>query len=319
MHLIKIRYNPAMAIVFIAVLYIFLTLAGCASSSNKNLEKLREQQLEMQHQRDSENFSDLNKLPEMTAQEHEILADSLLSRGKLPMAYIHYEKAQKIGPVKDDIYYKKGLTLLIADKNQDAIEQFKKMLDHRPTHALSLEGIGQAYLQLKDYQNATKYFNEALKYESNLWRAHNHLGNIYDIKQQYKLAIQHYTESILINPHDGALYNNLGISYMLSGENEPAIGSLLKSIENGYQNPKVFNNLGLALAKVGRYQEAFESFKRGGDIATAYNNIGCAYMAEGKYQNAIECFQKAIEINPGYYAKAGENLKRARLSLKHNP
>jgi len=315
----KIRSNPALVFILTVFSCTWLILTGCASSGAKNVEILREQQMQRQQELDAQNFPKLQKLPEMTAQEHEILADSLLSQGKFAMAYIHYEKAQKLDPSIENIYYKKGLTLLMADKNQEAIEQFKIMLSRQPDHPLSLEGMGQAYFQLKDYKNARKYFLEALKNDSSLWRAHNYLGNIYDIQQQYESAIGHYSKAILINPEDGRLYNNLGIAYMLSGQQEPAIGSFLKSIERGYQTPKVFNNLGVALAKAGRYQQAFESFKKGGNLATAYNNIGCMYMAEEKYQDAIECFQKAIELNPGYYAKAGENLKRAQLNSKNNP
>lgn len=293
-------------------------LSACASNSIKNLNEMREQQIVRQQEIDSQNFSELQKLPEMTAQEHEILGDSLLSQGQLAMAYIHYEKAQMLNPKKVSINYKKGLALLMADKNQDAIEAFQKMLKDQPNHSLSLEGIGQAYFQLKDYENASKYFNEALRIDSTLWRSHNYLGNIYDIQKKYELAIKEYSKAIFINPKDGRLYNNLGISYLLSGQHERAIGSFVKSIETGYQNPKVYNNLGLSLSKAGKYREAFESFQKGGNLAIAYNNIGCVYMAEGKYQDAIECFEKAIELNPGYYAKAGENLKRARLNAKHN-
>jgi tetratricopeptide (TPR) repeat protein len=110
------------------------------------------------------------------------------------------------------------------------------------------------------------------------------------------------------------LYHNLGISYSLAGDYTRAISAFQKALENQYLDKKVFNNLGLAFSKVGRYQEAFEAFKKGGDIAHAYNNLGCAYLEQGKFQNAVRCFEKAIELSPTFYARANENLKKARMA-----
>jgi len=46
----------------------------------------------------------------------------------------------------------------------------------------------------------------------------------------------------------------------------------------------------------------------------AYNNLGCVYLKQGEFDKAISCFEKAIEINPTFYIKAGENLRKARVA-----
>jgi tetratricopeptide (TPR) repeat protein len=71
----------------------------------------------------------------------------------------------------------------------------------------------------------------------------------------------------------------------------------------------------LALCKLRRYQEALEMFKKGGDEAAAYNNIGYLYLIEGKYDEAIKSFEKAVEINPKFYVRAHENLKKAEAAV----
>ena len=58
-----------------------------------------------------------------------------------------------------------------------------------------------------------------------------------------------------------------------------------------------------------------EIFKKGGDEAAAYNNIGYLYLIEGKYNEAINSFKKAIEINPRFYVRAHENLKKAEAAV----
>jgi tetratricopeptide (TPR) repeat protein len=79
-----------------------------------------------------------------------------------------------------------------------------------------------------------------------------------------------------------------------------------------YASPKVYNNLALALANMGRYAEALDAFKKASGEAEAYNNLGCIYMNRGRYPEAIRCFEKAIELEPGFYAQAGDNLKKAQ-------
>ena len=80
-----------------------------------------------------------------------------------------------------------------------------------------------------------------------------------------------------------------------------------------------YNNLGAALAKLGRYDEALEAFKHGGDEAKAYNNLGVVYLGEKRYQEAIAAFEKAMQLSPSHYLKAGENLKIAQKALADAP
>jgi Flp pilus assembly protein TadD len=117
-------------------------------------------------------------------------------------------------------------------------------------------------------------------------------------------------------PNAGILLNNLGMSFLLKGEYEKAIKSFTEAQKLEPSDDKIQNNLALALCKVGRYQEALEVFKKTGDEASAYNNLGYVYMTEGKHKEAIEAFEKALEIRPGFYIKAYENLNKAKAAYQ---
>ena len=99
------------------------------------------------------------------------------------------------------------------------------------------------------------------------------------------------------------------------GNHKKAVGAFNTALALKYTKSKVYNNLGLVLANLGKYSEALEAFEKGGGEARAYNNLGCIYLSQGKVKEAIYCFKKAIEIDPVFYAKAGENLDRAKKSL----
>jgi tetratricopeptide (TPR) repeat protein len=103
------------------------------------------------------------------------------------------------------------------------------------------------------------------------------------------------------------------------GEYEEAVESFREALQHTSSYPKIYNNLGLVLAKLGRYDAAFEAFSQAGDEAQAYNNLGCAYLQAGQRKEAIRAFEQAIQSKPTYYIKAGENLKRARANRHGKP
>ncbi|MDL1962783.1 MAG: tetratricopeptide repeat protein [Deltaproteobacteria bacterium] len=279
-------------------------LSGCAA---------QEQNLRSQDRYN--NFyepSNKKTLPAMTSDELEKSGDAFLNRGNLPKALVQYEKSLQLKPDNIEVVYKKGMLFVIGGLNQDAIKEFQKVLKEKSGHALAYKGMGQAFFQMKKYDEAEKNFQKAIELDPGLWKVHNFLGIIYDYKEKYHLAIHKYNKAISLKPGEGFLYNNLGASYSLAGEYKKAINAFNKALETKYSKSKTYNNLGMALSKLRRYREALEAFRKGGNEAQAYNNLGCIYLKEKNVEKAITCFEKAIEINPGFYVRASENLIKAR-------
>ena len=257
--------------------------------------------------------SDKKTLPDMTSDELEKSGDDLLSRGNFYKAFVQYDKSLQLNPDNIWVVYKKGLLFVIGGLNQDAIKEFQKVIKKKPWHALAYKGMGQAFFQMKKYDEAKKNFQKAIKLDQGLWKVYNSLGIIYDYKEKYNMAIHSYNKAISLKPDEGLLYNNLGVTWSLAGDYEKAINAFNKALETKYSKSKTYNNLGMALSKLGRYREALEAFRKGGNEAQAYNNLGCIYLEEGKFEKATACFEKAIEINPGFYLRASENLKKAGI------
>jgi tetratricopeptide (TPR) repeat protein len=299
----------SLTVIFILGITTFSFL-GCASS-NQPYQRIRGLSGKEIPSYPEDNLT-AKKLPEMTSDEYERLGDVLLRKGNLQVAFLQYERSLKLNPDNIRVEYKKGLTLLIGKKNNDAIDQFQKVLEKDPGFALAYEGIGRAFFQKKEFGEAETYFKKAIELNPMLWKSHNFLGNIYDYQKRYERAVREYMSALVVRPDKGLLYNNLGVSYSLAGKLEEAVEALREAIAAKYTKTRVYNNLGLALANLGQYSEALEAFKKGGGEARAYNNLGCIYLRQEKFEEAIRCFEKAIEIEPGFYARASENLKKAR-------
>ncbi|MCK4604204.1 MAG: tetratricopeptide repeat protein [Deltaproteobacteria bacterium] len=262
---------------------------------------------------------DAEAFHEMTGDELERSGDFLLNRGNFDKAFVQYEKALQLKPDNIRVQYKKGLLFLLGRMNEDAIKEFQGVLEREPGYALAYKGLGQAFFQVKKYDQAEENFQKAVELDPKFWKAYNSLGIIHDYQTRYDMAIQEYSAAISLRPDNGLLYNNLGVSYAMAGKNEKAINAFSKALEAEYSGSKVYNNLGLVLAKSGRYDEALEAFRKGGDEANAHNNLGCIYLKQGEFDKAISCFEKAIEINPTFYIKAGENLRKAKAAQNQLP
>lgn len=302
------------------LLVCFLSLAGCISigqdtRQNLDYEKMQELQMQSQYSAVPDDKAIKDALPEMTAADFEKLGDGYLSKGNPHQAFVQFEKALQLDAQNTVIQYKKGLAFLQGQLNQDAIGEFETVLESQPDFAPALLGMGQAYFQMKNYDESQRYCRRALEIDTSLWKAYNFLGMAYNYQNKPVLAIQAFSRAIFLKPRDGSLYNNLGISYMLTADYEKAARAFLKALESGHRTKKVYNNLGLALSQSQQYDRALEAFKKAGNLSTAYNNLGCVLLSQGKSHEATRYFEKAIAVDPAFYVKAHDNLKRAKIGF----
>lgn len=261
----------------------------------------------------------LRKLDKMTEEDYERLGDHYVHQGNLTMAFLQYDRALRLDPVRARARYKMGLLLLKKGLLEDARFQFQLALGDNTASdsvkALAHAGLGQAFFYLRNDAAAEKHFRQAVELDQTLWKAHNFLGIIADRQRRHFEAISEYQAGLTLKPEEPAILNNLGVSYYLLGRYKEAVLAFELGAKAGPTNTRVINNLGLALGKLERYHEALEVLKKGNQAERAYNNVGILYLKAGKPHQAIACFEKAIEIKPTYYAKAHENLRQASLAL----
>ena len=133
------------------------------------------------------------------------------------------------------------------------------------------EGLRLYYSQ--NYEDAIKFYKEAIELNPNYYEAYSNRGVVYAQLKQYELAIHDFNKSIDINPYNAITYLNRGATYALLDKNERAIQDYDKAIE---LNP---------------------------NFLEAHYNRGLAYHNFGQYYRAIQDYDKAIQLNP-YFANA---------------
>lgn len=177
-------------------------------------------------------------------------------------------------------YAKKSLAL--AKKIEDILNEAK-----------SLVAVADAYTQKKLYEQALKYYQQAIGIyqtwddQEELTKIHLKLGNVFHYMYNYPKALAHFLDSLKANTF----------------------------VNNEIVRANTFNNIGFVYEDLCKYQEALEYHHKAlelrkilGDqkaISGSYNNIGLIYDDLNNPSKALDYYEKALKIKEEIGDKLG--------------
>jgi Flp pilus assembly protein TadD len=232
--------------------------------------------------------------------------------GKNLLAYNSYAKALSLDPDLLSLRLRMGEVLLKEKHDGRALGEFLLVLEEHPDHARANLGAGIASFNNREYDHSAVYFQKALAADAELDHAHTFMGMIHNYKRRFDQAAECFHSAALLAPNKHVNFNNLGLTYYLSGQYGKAVAAYNEALRLGSPKERTCNNLAMALYRLGKHAEALEAFKYAGDEAAAYNNFAYLFFLDGKYNMAEKYFHMAIEVNPIFYIRAHENLKRVK-------
>ncbi len=112
----------------------------------------------------------------------------------------------------------------------------------------------------KNFHQAKKYYENAIKIDPEIVFAHYNLGLINEKLGNIEEAKKNYVQVIKVKPKFIFSYNNLGIIFQKEGKKEKAIEYFKKVIKLDYKNLSAYNNMGLVYASLGRYNESLNCY-----------------------------------------------------------
>ncbi|NIP29331.1 MAG: hypothetical protein GTN99_00140, partial [Candidatus Dadabacteria bacterium] len=137
-----------------------------------------------------------------------------------------------------------GTALLDNGHTQKAIEEFKialspKLGDSNRGKALSSINLGNAYINLKQYSMAEKWFIKANQYDPTYGRTYYHLGLINFIKGELYSSQKHYktSEQYLLKTFD--FYHSYSKAHLLLSNVYTALGDKEKAKKHAAQALKI--------------------------------------------------------------------------------
>lgn len=163
-----------------------------------------------------------------------------------------------------------ALALQQDNQSDAAMAIFQEILSQLPEQPDALHGIGLLFAQRKDFQQAVKYLQQAIRQAPHIAEFHNNLANAFKAIGKTDEAMMHYREAL-----------RLKASY-----------------------PQAHNNLGALLYKIGKYNEAATHFQKSlridpHSVDTHYNLANC-YIQLDKLLDAVAHFQEVLKLRPDH-------------------
>lgn len=124
------------------------------------------------------------------------------------------------------------------------------------------------------------------------------LGLISEDLKAYDQAEKYYRDAIALDEKKAEPYNNLGFCMFSQRKYEEAIRWLEKATECDPAEKKYHNNLGLAYGAINNYAKAFEHFRLAMPEADAYYNLSSIFAMQGKENEAVLALKQALTADP---------------------
>lgn len=197
-----------------------------------------------------------------------------------------------------------------------------------PNKSRPVNNLGNAYLRIKDFENARRYLEKAITLDPNNMEAYVNLGNLYEKMKWEDKAIPMYEKALTFAPIISTPYVNLARMYTKKGRYTEAIDYFQKALKIDPHAVKAYNDLAGLYDKIGEPEKAMENYERAVTIDPTYQlahrNLGVTYGQAGNHAKAIEHLRLATRLKPedaaahfnlgvAYISEGGIDLARAEV------
>jgi tetratricopeptide (TPR) repeat protein len=160
----------------------------------------------------------------------------------------------------------------------------------------------RVYEKSGDKDGAAGQYQKALKIDPGHLPALLGFAQLHDSQREYADADKLYQEAIRRHPKDAAVYNDLGLSYQRRGKFDEAAQSIAKAIQLQPDKQLYRNNIAAVLVEMHRNDEALAQLTRAHGPAGAHYNLAILLHRGGNDREAQYHFAQAAQIDPSLLA-----------------
>lgn len=219
---------------------------------------------------------------------------------------------------------------------QQAIDQFLKLPTSQLNTGWVLSNIGRCYMECIKYQEAEKFFAEALRiephrlegieyYSSCLWHlkkqvelctlAHDALdksrfapeawiavGNCFSLQKEHENALKFFNRAIQLNPQNAYAHSLCGHEYVYNEDFQNARKYFEISLTFDIRHYNAWWGLGNINFKQEKYEKAVENFQRAitinANCPILYSYLGMTLASMRRFSEALKHFDNAELLDP---------------------
>jgi CIC family chloride channel protein len=227
-----------------------------------------------------------------------------------------------------DRYYRAGTDLVLHDRSQEAVEQFRSALSVSPNNREYRLALGLTLVTTGRLEEASVYLEEVLRRDPTNGRANLGLARIAAQQGRTADAVTFYHRAIYGSwPADQAakpvqVRFELAAFLEKAGLTTQATAELLAILEHAPSDTAAKKSIGRLLLDYGSPRQSADVFRSlvredNGD-AEAYSGLGAAEFAQAQYVAAREAFRSALRLNLSDEA-AGRELALCERILELDP
>jgi len=117
------------------------------------------------------------------------------------------------------------------------IAKYQDVIAKDPTNQEAIVNLANLNFDLKNYPEATKWYDKAIQKDSKNVDLITDLGSCYLWQNDYGKALEYYNKSLTINPNHFQTLMNIGIARMATGDKEGAAEAWQKLVTLYPENP----------------------------------------------------------------------------------
>ncbi len=197
------------------------------------------------------------------------LGEVYLNQGDYTAALKEFLKTESLYPDDPFLHYDLGLAYKAKKELDLAVQHFKKAIKLKPDYAPAQNGLGTVYLDKGEWDVAIAYFKEvaeSLVYASPHLPLSN-LGWAYYNKKAYEQAEKYYLEALEIAPKFINALRGLGLTYMAMGKVPEGIEILESAVKEYPRMALLSFDLGTAYTLLNDYERALNAYKKVDELA----------------------------------------------------
>lgn len=165
---------------------------------------------------------------------------------------------------------------------------------------------------------AITQYRKAIAVNHSYVEAHERLGLLLSRIGRHEEASRTLRGAVALRPKNAKLRNNLGFELLLLGDSRGAEEAFQEAVRLDPGFARAHVNLGIARSRLGRFDEALESFLTVLPEPDAYYNLALMYRGEGKAGAAVEALRHVLIIDPAF-AAARQQLDQLASQSAINP